>query len=422
MKNTVLPFLILLLFTGLWTSCEDPEPVFPPACDFVENTTIAELKALHTLGTSQVIEEEIIIKGTVVADDQEGNLFRTIVVEDETAGISILFGATELFNDYPIGMEVWIRATGLTLCDFSGIIQLGEIPEALLRDFLWKGERGQFKEPTVKQIGELSADDVSSLIKLENVQFAGGSAGVQYADPVNLESINLNIESCENDNTIILRTSGFSDFAGEITPTGSGSITAIFSVFGDTEQLLIRDPSDVEFNDARCEEAAVTGININFDDQLNDDDDIFLDGWTNVALQCTRLWRAQEFDNNLYGQGTAFGDNDNPVMETWLVTPRIDLTEASNLRFESQVGFAVSGHDGLKVYASTDFVGDVTSATWTEINANIANSNTADNTWIDSGDVDLTTYGESVYIGFQYLGSGPNGETSSYRVDNIIVE
>ncbi|MEO1715311.1 MAG: choice-of-anchor J domain-containing protein, partial [Bacteroidota bacterium] len=203
---------------------------------------------------------------------------------------------------------------------------------------------------------------------------------------------------------------------------GSGSITAIFSVFGDTEQLLIRDPNDVAFDEARCEEAAVTGININFDDQLNDDDDIFLDGWTNVALQGTRLWRAQEFSNNLYGQGTAFGDNDNPVMETWLVTPRIDLSEASTLRFESQVGFAVSGHDGLKVFASTDFVGDVTSATWTEINGNVANSNTADNTWIDSGDIDLSSYGESVYIGFQYLGSGPNGETSSYRIDNIIVE
>ena len=422
MKNTVLSFFAVLVLASLWTSCEDPQPVLPPACGFVENTTIAELRALHTLGTSQVIEEEIIIKGTVVADDKEGNFFRTIVIQDETAGISLLFGATDLYNDYPIGMEVWVRATGLTLSDFSGIIQLGEIPEALLRDFLCKGERDQFRAPTVKRIDELTADDVSTLIKIENVQFAGGSAGVMYADPVNLESINLNIESCENDNTIILRTSGFSDFAGELTPTGSGSITAIFSVFGDTEQLLIRDPSDVAFDEARCEEAAVTGININFDDQFNDDDDIFLDGWTNVALQGTRLWRAQEFSDNLYGQGTAFGDNDNPVMETWLVTPRIDLSEASTLRFESQVGFAVSGHDGLKVYASTDFVGDVTSATWTEINGNIANSNSADNTWIDSGDIDLSSYGESVYIGFQYLGSGPNGETSSYRIDNIIVE
>lgn len=422
MKSTVYSFLAVILFAGIWTSCEDPEPVFPPACDFVANTTIADLKALHTLGTSQVLEEEIIIQGTVVADDKDGNFFRTIVVQDETGGIQILFGATDLYNDYPEGMQIWIKATGLTLSDYNGVIQLGEIPEALLRTYVCKGERDQFREPAVKTIEDLGEGDISTLVVLENVQFAGGSAGVMYADPVNLESINHNLESCLTGNSIIVRTSGYSDFAGETTPTGSGSITAIYSVFGDDEQLFIRNTDDVVFEQDRCEDEAIQSINLNFDDDFNDDDDIFLEGWTNVAVQGSRLWRAQEFDDNLYGQGTAFGDADNPVMETWLITPRIDLSSPKTLNFESQVGFPVSGHDGLKVYVSADFMGDVGSATWVELSGNIADSNSPDNAWLDSGSIDLSGYGEVINIGFQYVGSGPDGKTSSYRIDNIVVE
>jgi phosphohistidine swiveling domain-containing protein len=52
---------------------------------------------------------------------------------------------------------------------------------------------------------------------------------------------------------VIVRNSGYADFAGELMPTGNGSIVAVFNSYNGTPQLLIRDPSDVEsMTGTRC--------------------------------------------------------------------------------------------------------------------------------------------------------------------------
>ena len=46
-----------------------------------------------------------------------------------------------------------------------------------------------------------------------------------------------------------------------------------------------------------------------------------------------------------------------------------------------------------------------------------------DNEWIFSDDIDLTSYiGQKVAIGFKYVGSGPGGQTTTYRVDNVVLQ
>ena len=113
-------------------------------------------------------------------------------------------------------------------------------------------------------------------------------------------------------------------------------------------------------------------------------------------------------------------------METWMILPGVDLSNQMQLSFDSQVGFPVSGHDGLKVYISTDYTGfNIASATWTELNGNIANSSSDSFTWINSGNITLPLEnGVTGYIGFQYVGSGENGnnQTSTYGIDNVVVE
>src|SRR5690606_24250644 len=55
----------------------------------------------------------------------------------------------------------------------------------------------------------------------------------------------------ESGATIILRNSGYADFADQIVPEGSGSITVVLSTFFATHQLYIRDENDVQFNNPR---------------------------------------------------------------------------------------------------------------------------------------------------------------------------
>src|SRR5207248_3306596 len=73
-----------------------------------------------------------------------------------------------------------------------------------------------------------------------------------FADSsLNSSAVNFTIKSCEGEN-IILRNSSYAHFAGYGVPNGNGKIIAVYTVFGSTKQLNIRDTSDVKFYSPRC--------------------------------------------------------------------------------------------------------------------------------------------------------------------------
>src|SRR5690606_21382507 len=93
---------------------------------------------------------------------------------------------------------------------------------------------------------------LNTLVKFENLQFPDELAGIEhYGNPSNTYSVNRQLENCFEE-TIILRTSGFSDFKGLLLPEGNGSLTAILSRFNNDVQLFIRDIDDVDMSGERC--------------------------------------------------------------------------------------------------------------------------------------------------------------------------
>ena len=425
-------FAFAILLTLGFSACVDLEfdqPIASGICssDAVVNLTIAELKDMHVLGTTMDITDTIIISGIVVGDDASGNFYKKLIVQDETAGIEVYFGATDLANSFPRGTEVFIKCTGLTLSDYNGVTQVGTIEQAVIGDFVCKGSTGLTVEPKQVSIGDLTADDISTLVQLNNVQFNDNSASSTYADPVNLQSLNLTIESCDDDSEIVLRTSGYSDFAGLDTPNGSGSINAIYSVFGSTQQLFINNTDDVNFTGERCGgPTTVASLNEDFQDNAANNEDINIEGWKLEVVKGDRKWRGKEFSDNVYAQATAYGDA-SEEMDTWMILPGVDVSNQMVLSFDSQVGFPVSGHDGLKVYVSTDYTGfNFLEATWVELEGNIANSTWDSFEWENSGNILLPVEaGKTGYVAFQYTGSGAdngNGDTSTYGIDNVVIE
>ena len=256
--------LCLLALVLSFTACEVDPDLPPTNCSATANTTIAELKAMHTFGQEELISEDIVIEGVVVADDQSGNYFRAIILQDETAGIELRFGPSDLYTQYPRGRRLTIKCEGLTLSDYNGLTQLGTIEQAILRDVICKGDLDEVVEPKLVTVADLNEDLISTLVTLENVQFANGSFGVSYADPVNLQAVNHTLEECGTDQTLIVRTSGYSDFAGYLTPEGSGTITGIYSVFGEDQQIFVRDEHDADMPFDRCNIGIVEGLNVNF--------------------------------------------------------------------------------------------------------------------------------------------------------------
>ena len=67
------------------------------------NTTLREIRKLHFPGNVEKIVDDWVVAGVVVANDRTDNFYKTIVIQDSTAGISIRLDASALHLTYPEG-------------------------------------------------------------------------------------------------------------------------------------------------------------------------------------------------------------------------------------------------------------------------------------------------------------------------------
>jgi hypothetical protein len=250
--------LVTLLIFGACQKQYD-EPPIGELPNLVANMTIADAIALAS--PTPVSLAGRVLEGTVIADDKSGNFYKQIVIQDTTGGIRIDIDAFSLYNDYPIGRQVFIKGDGLYVWrdgDVPAIIgstntNESRIPQATYRQFVVGGAYNQPVTPTVKSLTTLTPADYYTLIQLDNVEFADCYAGSSYAYASTQESKNADLTECATGATVIVRNSGFATFANELMPTGNGSIIAVFNSFNGTSQLFIRNPNDVSsMTGTRC--------------------------------------------------------------------------------------------------------------------------------------------------------------------------
>jgi uncharacterized membrane protein (DUF441 family) len=240
--------------------------------------TLKELKALlPTAGTVVEITDDKIIAGIVVADDRSGNFYKSIAIQDASGGISIRLDGTNTFNSYPVGRRIYIKVKGLCIGEYGGMVQLGAIdnssstlkqtpiPQNLFDQYIVKGSLGNTITPKViTNFGDLVTtlqDSVqNTLIQFSDFQVIAADTSKTFGDPnLTTSAVNINLQNCSG-NSIILRSSSYSNFAGINVPNGKGTITAIYTFFNGTKQLLIRDTSDIQFKDPRCGSGVSTSL------------------------------------------------------------------------------------------------------------------------------------------------------------------
>jgi len=258
MKNIFLYSLSFILFL---TACKKENFDAPPAedsnPDIVANTLIADLKDLYK-GTPLRIEEDLIVEGVVVADDRSGNFYKSIVIQDQTAGILLLLDGIGLYNNYPIGRKVFVNCKDLFIGEYNGLIQLGggadngsltRIMEALIPSHLIKGPLNVPVTPIKLTLTDVLTPYQNMLVSFSKVEFE--APGQSYADADNLRSKNLLIADCQGA-SLIVRSSGYASFAAQIVPDKNGDIVGVLGVFRSDFQLLIRDTIDVKMTNDRC--------------------------------------------------------------------------------------------------------------------------------------------------------------------------
>jgi hypothetical protein len=131
-----------------------------------------------------------------------------------------------------------------------------------------------------------------------------------------------------------------------------------------------------------------------------------------------------------YGMcASAFKDNESHESESWLITPLIDLTRADFPEFSFDHAFNKAEGDFTNecaVMISTDYAGDVTTATWTQLAWNTLEDGTLDvpagNSWTfqPTGKLNMSDYvGQKIYIAFRYTTEG--GKSGTWEIKNLLL-
>mgnify|MGYP005991170907 CR=1 FL=1 len=259
-------FLLSVLFTFNACVFEDfDEPPLDGLITLTGNTTVQELKDLHTLGSDPTaIPDGTVLEAVVVGNDISGNIFPELYVQDQPGGLVMRIDVVGLNALYPEGAPVALRLDDMYIGDFNGKYQLtiiggDRIPNGLLSEVvLYNGTPGTTVElmPRLITIDELNDDETfarlqNTLVRIENLQFIDSDSGAPFADVPGEQDLNRTLRDCFG-NDIVTRTSRFSDFAGSLTPTGNGDVIALVDAFGSTRQLKIRAVTDFSLDGERC--------------------------------------------------------------------------------------------------------------------------------------------------------------------------
>ncbi len=148
---------------------------------------------------------------------------------------------------------------------------------------------------------------------------------------------------------------------------------------------------------------------------------------TVIILEGTKDWHGDGY-NGKSAEMSAYQSGED-LNQAWLITPAIDLTSATNPKLTFNTSLKYHEGDLLTVYICTDFdEANPSAATWVELeDAHIAQNDDPEVgggfKGAGSGDIDLSSYvgSSNVRIGWFYNGSGNSGQTTKYRVDDILV-
>jgi hypothetical protein len=423
-------FLVPALTLALLNSCVkqdfDQPPVIIPKVDFTSNVTIAGLKDMYS-GALMEITADTIIQGIVTANDESGNIYKKLYIQDNTAGIELTIDQVDLYTEYKLGQRIFIKCKGLYIGAYGGTIQLGygdyngspnRIPAVMIPDHIFRDSLpGKAPVPFILNLAGSLNEKISMLVQVDSVRFPDHgkpfvASGESYTNRDIADKFgNVIVIGGEN---FIVRSSSYANFANTPMPDGKGSLVGILSIYNGQYQMYIRDINDcVKFDTAGIPPSLTTIYEQMFNSDPPD--------WVVYSIASNKDW----YWDATYTCMVANGYQGDVPSEDWLISPGIDLTNVTSpvLTFKTWTKYTDNGlANPLEVFISTDYSGsgNPSGATWTPLPATLPAANSS--TWTSSGDVDLSAYQQKVYIGFRYRSSGTSSSTASkWEVDTFTV-
>lgn len=434
-----------LLFSG----CADNNETPPPDVPFVSGqvVTVDQVKALYSGELAKPWQQRVpveitgdwTLRGVIIASDKkDGNLYKEAFLQDGTTGLRMLFDAT---SGLYIGDSVLVNVKGLWLGDYGNFVQMGSEPytddsgNLRVSGFnmdkqvkkLSSGHVTLPEKATIQQVK--SAAWLGRLVKLEEVQFDDDQMGRSWADAMAdpPAAANRDLVDCSG-KSLIVRTSGYASFAGEPSRRERihrGHCHRLQQRLPTGGQRLFRGPDDREPLRICSPAPGISrGIPQPGFRELQGQRHHLHQRVAEPGLRRRWLWLAKLFSGNAYAQATGY-NSQLSSMVTWLVTNPVTLSSQKVLSFETAKAYwAHTGdHQPMELLFSTDFNGNnLTTATWTPLTGGrLATKADPDHTFIPSGDILLPVQaGKSGTVAFRY--SGSNSESTTFRIDNIVIK
>lgn len=414
-----------------------PQPGPGPVATHTPNMTIAEFKAKHwqdDLNCIDTVTSNEIIHGWVTSSDRSGNIYKMLYIADESGqGLAISINKNYLCNEYPIGQEIVLPMQGYFIGNYSNMQQIGYptwyeggqaweptyLPASMWESMAELNGAPDPDRPEVQpldiNISDLMFDSETKrqyqgrLVRIKGVTFVEADGTVTYSGANSMT--NRTIQD-ENGNTLIIRNSNYADFASTPLPTGQVDVVGLMSMYRTTWQLFLRSIDDVTASAPTPQ--AVNALDEGFDTSLPDD-------WFNIVISGDKQWYHTAYQGNGYAAMTGY-KGQQPPFEAWLITPALDIKNASNkvLTFTTQVAPYTSTTTQFEVYVLNS--ADPTAATVKAKLNPILATPSATSTYsdvTDSGDIDLSQWADGCYyIGFRYYAT-EDVNYGTWCVDNV---
>ncbi|MFM7217133.1 MAG: DUF5689 domain-containing protein [Bacteroidota bacterium] len=280
MKKQLVSILTILLVGFLsttFTSCvkedyDQPETAnIDPALTVTH--TLAQVRALATSATPIALPDTMILAGVVTADDESGNFYKEMVIQDSTAGVSILLDLSNYNTNYPIGRRVFIKCKDLYVAkDQYGTVEIGvpnagevgRIPGGLVSQYLIPGKWDlplPIQTTTLANLNANIEDYIQKIVNIQGVEFQVQDMGIVWSAA---GSYNRTLKDCGTQELVVY-TSSYANFASKLTPNGKGNITGIIKVYGSSGELIVRNELDADMKGATCDSALANAVEISID-------------------------------------------------------------------------------------------------------------------------------------------------------------
>lgn len=225
------PILILILV--VLSSCYDNHDS-TQSTDIAtrDNCDISQLQSRCQNGV-YLVTTELFCRCRITSSDQEGNFYRSIVVEDGSGAAEIKIGTHNNAAQYPVGLEVALCLNGTALMFENGVMQVGLPPQshdsspremeaqAIIDKHIIRTNSIEPIQPFLSDIASLDTSICGRFVAVENLHYAP----IEGEEKSSLEGYSRFVD--EEGHSIFIYVSPYADFATSEVPTSNISIQGI---------------------------------------------------------------------------------------------------------------------------------------------------------------------------------------------------